>query len=157
MLIGSTVKLHDDIGVQSTPRAIALHLETRIGTTSERYLGFYYSHFHHRWPIVHRPSLDNAEPIVLSSMTIIGGWLDGSQQAKSFALESHERLVEDITSQLSRMTRKNKFQQYLSACLCQAALLNIIFGFYTGVRAKVQVFIRLTDTSASSSQCHLEQ
>lgn len=131
-IVGSAVEFRDDIGTQ---QSLDIGLEKHMDVTSERYLLFYYSHFHHRWPIIHRPSLDDedSENLARSSMANIGAWLEGSKQAKDFALKSHEKLVKEIMSQLSKMTSKDKFQQSLSACLCQAALLNTIFGLYTGV------------------------
>ncbi|PMD37524.1 hypothetical protein L207DRAFT_77233 [Hyaloscypha variabilis F] len=144
----SAVKIRTDSAAADASLVLDPNLENRPDSTSATYLELYYAHFHHRWPIVHRPSLAE-EPsigIVFSSMTMIGAWLDGSVEAKKRALDSHETLITDITSQLSKVTAKDKFQHSLPACLCQAALLNIIFGLYTGLQSIVSQTMMLRNT-----------
>ena len=106
----SAVKIRDDSTASNASLVLDPDLANQPDPASETYLELYYAHFHHRWPIIHRPSLEeeNSTGIVCSSMTMIGAWLDGSLEAKKRAIDSHERLIADITSQLVR-TRLNAF------------------------------------------------
>ncbi|KAE9364431.1 hypothetical protein N431DRAFT_388527 [Stipitochalara longipes BDJ] len=133
----SAVKIRIDSTAPDASLALDPDLENQPSSVSETYLELYYTHFHHRWPIIHRPSLEEeaSTGIVYSSMTMIGAWLEGSHEAKKRALDSHKMLITDITSQLSKFTAKDKFQHSLPACLCHAALLNIIFALYTGLES----------------------
>lgn len=72
----------------------------------EKFLDLYYTHFHHRWPIVHRPSVEDesAKNIILSSMAMIGAWIEGSLEAKLQAIHAHDGFMQHITSHLVRMT-----------------------------------------------------
>jgi hypothetical protein len=101
----SAVKIRTDSSVQKALPALDLDLESQLDADSEKYLELYYLHFHHRWPLFHRPSLNEEAPgiIVSSSMAMIGAWLEGSLEAKKHALDSHEKLVTNITSQLVRI------------------------------------------------------
>ena len=69
----------------------------------EVYLEVYFDQFHHRWPIIHRPSHEEevieAELCELS-MGIVGAWLLGTSKAVQFAVETHAVLVNNIMSQL---------------------------------------------------------
>jgi Fungal Zn(2)-Cys(6) binuclear cluster domain/Fungal specific transcription factor domain len=100
----SAVQIRTDSHAQDSPPTLNAAQEGQPNPDSEKYMELYYLHFHHRWPILHRPSLEEETPIsiVLSSMDMIGAWLDGSLEAKKFALDSHEKLVKDIMSQLVR-------------------------------------------------------
>jgi hypothetical protein len=105
----SAVKIRTDSAAADASLVLDPNLENQPDSISETYLEVYYAHFHHRWPIVHRPSLAE-EPsigIVFSSMTMIGAWLEGSVEAKKWALASHETLITDITSQLVRTSLNN--------------------------------------------------
>jgi hypothetical protein len=101
----SAVKIRTDSSFQNALPAPDIDLESQLDAESEKYLELYYLHFHHRWPLFHRPSLDEEAPgiIVSSSMAMIGAWLDGSLEAKKRALDSHEKLIANITSQLVRI------------------------------------------------------
>lgn len=105
LLDWSSVKIRADSNLQNSSPPLDPDLETQLDPQSERYLELYYVHFHHRWPIFHRPSLDEEAPvaIVLSSMTMIGAWLEGSLESKKCALNSQEILISEITSQLVRI------------------------------------------------------
>jgi Fungal Zn(2)-Cys(6) binuclear cluster domain/Fungal specific transcription factor domain len=101
----SAVKIRTDSNAQNTSRTQAVDPDVSLDAVSTKYLDLYYARFHHRWPIIHRPSLEEETPvsIVLSSMTMIGAWLEGTQQAKTRALNSHEQLVSEALSQLVRI------------------------------------------------------
>jgi hypothetical protein len=105
----SAVKIRTHADGQNHSPTLDADLDIQPDAESERYLELYYLHFHHRWPIVHRPSLDDEAPvtIVLSSMTLIGAWLEGSLEGKKRALNSHDKLVSNIASQLVR-SKSNK-------------------------------------------------
>ena len=67
----------------------------------QKYLDFYYTRFHHRWTIIHSPSLEikSHMSLILSSMKMIGAWLSGAQDAKWLAIAMHERLMSHILPQ----------------------------------------------------------
>lgn len=73
----------------------------------QKYLDSYFEQFHHRWPIIHRPSheeeVKEADLCVLS-MKMIGGWILGTTESIQFASETHNVLAEHITSELVRRT-----------------------------------------------------
>ncbi|KUJ17543.1 uncharacterized protein LY89DRAFT_733387 [Mollisia scopiformis] len=95
---------------------------------SQKYLDAYFEHFHDRWPVVHRPSveeeIDDTDLCELS-MRMIGGWIVGTTDSIQFALDTHNVLMDHIMSQLSQVTSKDSFQQSLPAWMCMAAVLNI--------------------------------
>lgn len=66
--------------------------------TSQKYLDSYYAHFHHRWTIIHTPSMDmkHHPSLVLSCMKMIGAWISGTQDAKWLAVAMHERLTAHV-------------------------------------------------------------
>jgi hypothetical protein len=106
----SAVKIRADVSIRDGSRMDAADSEAQPDETSKRYLELYYAYFHHRWPIIHRPSLEEETSggILLSSMTMIGAWLEGSPVAKRSALDWHERLVRESLSQLVRVQALTK-------------------------------------------------
>ena len=72
---------------------------------SQNYLKIYYAHFHHRWTIVHSPSLElkSHVSLVLSSMKMMGAWLSGTQEAKWLATAMHERLISHVLPQFVKL------------------------------------------------------
>jgi hypothetical protein len=104
----SAVKIRADVSIEDGSRTEA---ETQPDETSKEYLELYYAHFHHRWPIIHRASLEEetSRSILLSSMAMIGAWLEGSKQSKRIALDSHELLVREALSQLVRVHAVTRF------------------------------------------------
>jgi hypothetical protein len=113
----SAVKIRNDSNVRNDPQVLDPELEVPLDTESEKHLELYYVHFHHRWPLIHRPSLEEETPvsIMLSSMIMIGAWLEGSREAKKRALDSHEKLVSGITSQLVCIPYRGFNQNMVSA------------------------------------------
>ncbi|KAH7388956.1 hypothetical protein BKA64DRAFT_645427 [Cadophora sp. MPI-SDFR-AT-0126] len=101
---------------------------------SAEYLDIYFTYFHHRWPIVHRPSFEaeGENTLVVSSAKMIGAWLLGSYESKAFAITWHEALVEQLLPRLCKITSQDRLDQSLSLAFCQSALLNIIFALYYG-------------------------
>ncbi|KAB8295902.1 hypothetical protein EYC80_008723 [Monilinia laxa] len=103
--------------------------------TVERYRNLYFSHFHDRWPIVHSPSYDENEEapeLLLPSIMMIGGWIDGTTTSKEWALKVHHNLVEHILPRLCQLNGIDTMTQSLPIALYQCTLLNIIFGSYCG-------------------------
>jgi hypothetical protein len=101
----AAIRIRTDSDAQNTSPASDGDLELKLDTDSERYLELYYLHFHHRWPIFHRPSLDEEDTgtMLTLSMVMIGAWLEGSLEARKRALHLHEKLVGIIRSQLVRI------------------------------------------------------
>lgn len=71
-------------------------LETR------KYLGLYFTHFHHRWPILHAPTFEaeTAHPVLLSCVAMIGTCIHGTSDSKELAMSLHTRVVDWIFSRL---------------------------------------------------------
>ncbi|KAJ8062336.1 hypothetical protein OCU04_008882 [Sclerotinia nivalis] len=101
----------------------------------ELYTELYFDHFHHRWPIIHRASREEEAGeagLCELSIAMIGAWLSGTSKAMKYATETHAVLIDHITPQLCQITSHDRFQQSLSAELCNAALLNMVFALYYG-------------------------
>ncbi|TVY78284.1 Krueppel-like factor [Lachnellula suecica] len=81
----------------------------------ETYLHFYYAHFHHRWPIIHRTLYrGRAYWLVFKySMYMMGGWLSGTREGKIYAFEVHDCLMPHISTILGQKSSTDKFQDTL--------------------------------------------
>lgn len=86
-------KLHGPTGLVDWSTVKVLPDQESNGTgkpdaTSAEYLDIYFTYFHHRWPIVHRPSFEaeGENTLVVSSAKMIGAWLLGSFESKAFAI-----------------------------------------------------------------------
>jgi len=67
----------------------------------QKYAELYFSHFHHRWPIIHSPTWQADAPnIMASSVYMIGAWLEGTRGSKEFAISKHGRLMGHISRRL---------------------------------------------------------
>lgn len=68
----------------------------------QKYLEHFYAYFHHRWTIIHSPSLELKShfSLLLSCMKMIGAWISGAQDAKWLAVAMHERLTAHVIPQL---------------------------------------------------------
>lgn len=101
---------------------------------SRKYLEAYYAHFHHRWTIVHSPSLEmkSHTSLILSSMKMIGAWLSGNQEAKWLAVAMHERLMSHVLPRFLQNASKYTTEDASLMSLFQVALYNIIFALYCG-------------------------
>ncbi|KAG4443101.1 hypothetical protein IFR05_001427 [Cadophora sp. M221] len=102
-----------------------------VDPTSAQYLDIYFTYFHHRWPIFHRPSFEdeNENTLVVSSAKMIGAW--------------HEALLDQLLPRLCKITSQDRLQQSLSLAFCQCALLNIIFALYYGKESAISSAIML--------------
>jgi hypothetical protein len=90
---------------EASPLNSGVHLKEMYPlpeAASQKYLGLYSTYFHHRWTIVHVPSVDGEQrhSIVVSSMRMIGAWISGSHDAKWLAVAMHERLMAHLVPQL---------------------------------------------------------
>ncbi|KAG9244516.1 hypothetical protein BJ878DRAFT_421194 [Calycina marina] len=100
---------------------------------SQRCHEIYFTHFHYRWTIIHASTYDPDECHLLSSsIVMIGAWLDGVQASKDYARTSHLRLVNEAIQRLTVVSINDTFRESLPASVCQAAVLNIVFGLYCG-------------------------
>lgn len=121
--------------------------------TVERYRTLYFAHFHDRWPIIHSPSYEDIEEvpkILLPSILMIGGWIDGTPTSRYWALKVHQSLVKRIIPRLCQLEDIDTMTQPLPIVLYQCTLLNIIFASYCGKRdilAKGLVLRNLLATS----------
>jgi len=75
---------------------------TPADPASIKYLEIYFSAFHHRWPIIHRPSFEqeNEQTLVVSSVKMIGAWLLGCPESRAFAVTWHNALMEQLVPRL---------------------------------------------------------
>ncbi|KAI9649185.1 hypothetical protein NHQ30_001753 [Ciborinia camelliae] len=111
------------------------HLCSLTKQTVDRYRALYFTHFHDRWPIIHSPSYEGDEEapeLLLPSILMIGGWIDGTVSSRDWALEVHHNLVEHILPRLCQPNVIDAMTQPLPIVLYQCTLLNIIFGSYCG-------------------------
>lgn len=69
---------------------------------TDRYTDLYFTHFHHRWPVVHRPAYNSTNQglVLRSSLFMIGGWLSGTPEGREYALRMHEYLVMNVMNVL---------------------------------------------------------
>jgi len=65
---------------------------------TKEYYELYLDQFHHRWPIIHIPTVEKGgNPYVLSaSIEMIGAWLAGTCESKNLSLTLHDRLTNHI-------------------------------------------------------------
>ncbi|KAJ8069298.1 hypothetical protein OCU04_002958 [Sclerotinia nivalis] len=121
--------------------------------TVERYRTLYFAHFHDRWPIIHSPSYEGNEEVpklLLPSILMIGGWIDGTPSSRYWALKVHHNLVKRILPRLCQPDDIDTMTQPLPLVLYQCTLLNIILASYCGKReilAKGLVLRNLLATS----------
>lgn len=64
----------------------------------------YFKHFHHRWPIIHQPGYeeDKSEHILTGSVSMIGAWLEDTDDSRALALTMHEKFFSHLMGQLVR-------------------------------------------------------
>ncbi|ESZ96406.1 hypothetical protein SBOR_3238 [Sclerotinia borealis F-4128] len=121
--------------------------------TVERYRALYFAHFHYRWPIIHSASYEEdaeAPELLLPSILMIGGWIDGNISSRDWALKVHHNLVEHILPRLCHTNGMDTMTQPLPIVLYQCTLLNIIFVSYSGnhdILAKGLILRNLLATS----------
>jgi hypothetical protein len=118
----------------------------------KNYIDSYFQYFHHRWPIVHRPSYKGSDQRLplLCAMSMIGAWEFGSGGSRMYSMVMHDYLMARIPPLLvsnrfyylkiiltekyqQKKTSKDRFQGTLPTALCQAALLLVINSFTCGV------------------------
>ena len=89
----SVVKIRNDLAVSNS--------EDMLDGT-EKYMETHFTHFHPRWPILHRPSYDeeNHSDGLISSTKMIGAWLEGDHESRQFSINTHHRLIDQILPRL---------------------------------------------------------
>jgi hypothetical protein len=110
-----------------------------------KYLKLYFSHFHHRWPILHAPTFDRetVPPVLLSCVTMIGACIHGAKGSKELAWSLHTRVIDYIFPRLVRpcvgiqdqefqlnMTSGPAFVRELHRSLVHPCSLPIIFTIH---------------------------
>ncbi|KAH8654054.1 hypothetical protein BGZ60DRAFT_386749 [Tricladium varicosporioides] len=105
----------------------------------------YFDHFHHRWPIIHRPAYEDQKfsLVLISSMKMIGAWFLLDQRSHDNAFAMHEYLMQHIPCILAKKSSSDHFHETLPVSLCQAALLNILFALYCGIEKLVSRAVTL--------------
>lgn len=107
-----TLQLRKD----SPPRCSKLPIDTRPefldeclpmapDDATDSYEKLYFDHFHHRWPIIHRPPYEDQNPkhvlsILRLSTLMIGGWFSKTAEGKKYALAVHDYLMLNISTKL---------------------------------------------------------
>jgi hypothetical protein len=68
----------------------------------ESYIDLYFKYFHHRWPIVHRPSFAGSELglFLKCAMKMIGAWHCGTGESMMYSLAMHGYLMVHLPSML---------------------------------------------------------
>lgn len=79
----------------------------------------YFTHIHHRFPIIHRPSYiaetkGRTLQLLKSSMEMVGAFLEGSTQSREFALQLHQKLVAECLLEI--VSEIPKYGNYLNRC-----------------------------------------
>lgn len=125
----------------------------RLSLAKDHFIQLYFSHFHPRWPILHRHSFlkDDKPEELVSSLVVIGAWLDGKQNSRHFATSSHNRQMEMLDKRLVSVTNMlcplklaliyllyqrhppEEDRKVWPIAIYQAILLNILFAIYYGV------------------------
>jgi hypothetical protein len=69
---------------------------------TSKYLDIYFTHFHHRWPILHSPTfeVETAPPVLLSCVIMIGACIHGRRDSKELAVSLHTRVSDWIFPRL---------------------------------------------------------
>lgn len=105
----TTFKIPSDSPGSSTSNSTAgYYLEAKfedlitMGFIREEYIDLYFTHFHHRWTILHHPVLDQhgVPSIVASAIVMIGSWFYGTQESRKTAIAIHENIMDQIILQL---------------------------------------------------------
>jgi hypothetical protein len=83
---------------------------------TDDYMKLYFTHFHHRWPIIHRPEYDGHtnKLVFLYSIFMIGGWLSGTTESKKYALAMHDYLMLHISTLLVSLVPALKILKFIS-------------------------------------------
>ena len=121
--------------------------------TVERYRSLYFANFHDRWPIIHSPTYEEDEEapeLLLPSILMIGGWVDGTPSSRDWALKVHHNLVECIIPRLCQLKDIDTMTQNLPIVLYQCTLLNIILASYCGKREVLKKGLILRSLLAAS-------
>jgi hypothetical protein len=84
----------------------------------KEYIDSYFQHFHHRWPIIHRPSYkmsDHSLPLQCA-VTMIGAWNSQGGGAKMYSIVMQDYLMARIPMLLVR-----DHQTMFQACLQESS------------------------------------
>ena len=72
------------------------------GSETVKFMKLYFTHFHHRWPILHAPTFEaeTAPPVLLWAVTMIGACIHGTTDSKELAMNFHTRVDDYILPRL---------------------------------------------------------
>ncbi|KAF7595584.1 hypothetical protein BBP40_005619 [Aspergillus hancockii] len=107
------------------------------GSHMERYITLYFTHFHPRWPFLHRATFSAShEPsLLLYSVVMLGMWVTGKESCQRLALDLHKRLGGSIQGQQAAWAGlQNERERPASAwpiATYQGILLYLIFSLLT--------------------------
>ncbi|KAG9236530.1 hypothetical protein BJ875DRAFT_222212 [Amylocarpus encephaloides] len=121
--------------ILNTPDSSLCARPTLPDRLEAEYLAAYLEHFHHRWPVVHRPSYEDNEmsSFLQCAMKMIGAWALGLGESKLYAVSMHRYLMSHIPAILSKRTSNDRFQGTLPSSLCQTAFMCVVLSFYSGL------------------------
>ncbi|KIA75804.1 hypothetical protein HK57_00418 [Aspergillus ustus] len=116
---GSPQQSADD--ASQTPLDIDYHVEV------------YFSHFHHQWPFLHKPSFlrtkTSGPQVLLLTVVMIGLWVTGDVSSRARAEKMHDKLVALLENRVGDWKSQKEFKDKLwPIATFQAVLLNIIFS-----------------------------
>jgi hypothetical protein len=98
----STEEMPTDSQAEATTHGMSP--PTIPGGAEEGYLQLYFAHFHHRWPLIHRPAHThndgNHKLLFKFCMLMIGGWLSGTSESEEYALAMYDYLIPHISNVL---------------------------------------------------------
>ena len=103
-------RIEKDLGFPDVPSAQVgdVPMPLPLDSFRKKCHDLYFLHFHHRWTIFNRPTYDPCDLNILSaSVLLIGAWLEGSLEAKEYAIKSHIGLMDDILMKLVRWLHRN--------------------------------------------------
>ena len=128
-LVGLRMKIHKDSPLRSSELPLATQPEAEPLNESlpmppddatDGYEKLYFTHFHHRWPIIHRPPYYDQNPkhslsVLKLSTFMIGGWISGTVEGKKYALAMHDYLILHTSTILVSIRTKVKHAEVYRA------------------------------------------
>ena len=105
-------RIEKDSGVPDSSRIQAEDLlaQPECDDFHNRCHTMYFLKFHHRWAILHRSTYSNYGFNVLSvTVMLIGAWLEGSGEAREYAINSHMRVMDEIFTKLVCYVRSKNY------------------------------------------------
>lgn len=69
---------------------------------TSKFMKLYFSHFHHRWPVLHAPTFEEetAPPVLLSCVAMIGAFIHATNESMELAIDLQNRVFDHIIPRL---------------------------------------------------------